>query len=208
MSDTPPDLTPEQVSPEPSPKKRIVRRAKSAAEAPAESHAAAEVSGTEQGSSPAPRKRTARKKVPELAGEGMESTDAPQKKSARKSSAEIPAAEGTEEAPAKPRRGRPRKKPVEEVPETAGSPDVPVTEAPVKPVRRRSAKTIAPEDDAAEGAKTDAAVSMAPAEPAASPADSAPEQSEGGRPKVIRQRFVRKPRVQETGRMMDRCAGP
>ena len=143
MSDTPPDLTPEQVSPEPSPKKRIVRRAKSAAEAPAESHAAAEVSGTEQGSSPAPRKRTARKKVPELAGEGMESTDAPQKKSARKSSAEIPAAEGTEEAPAKPRRGRPRKKPVEEVPETAGSPDVPVTEAPVKPVRRRSAKTIA-----------------------------------------------------------------
>ena len=99
----------------------------------------------------------------------MESTDAPQKKSARKSSAEIPAAEGTEEAPAKPRRGRPRKKPVEEVPETAGSPDVPVTEAPVKPVRRRSAKTIAPEDDAAEGAKTDAAVSMAPAEPAASP---------------------------------------
>ena len=124
MSDTPPDLTPEQVSPEPSPKKRIVRRAKSAAEAPAESHAAAEVSGTEQGSSPAPRKRTARKKVPELAGEGMESTDAPQKKSARKSSAEIPAAEGTEEAPAKPRRGRPRKKPVEEVPETAGSPDV------------------------------------------------------------------------------------
>ena len=76
MSDTPPDLTPEQVSPEPSPKKRIVRRAKSAAEAPAESHAAAEVSGTEQGSSPAPRKRTARKKVPELAGEGMESTDA------------------------------------------------------------------------------------------------------------------------------------
>ena len=153
MSDTPPDLTPEQVSPEPSPKKRIVRRAKSAAEAPAESRAVAEVSGTEQDSSPAPRKRTARKKVPELAGEGMEGTDAPQKKTARKSSAEIPAEEGTEEVPAKPRRGRPRKKPVEEVPEIAGSPDVPVTEAPVKPVRRRSTKAVAPEGDAAASGK-------------------------------------------------------
>ena len=29
MSDTPPDLTPEQVSPEPAPKKRIIRKTKS-----------------------------------------------------------------------------------------------------------------------------------------------------------------------------------
>lgn len=197
MSDTPPDLTPEQVSPEPAPKKRVVRRIKAAAKTPAEPQVTAEVSGTEQDSSPAPRKRTARKKVPEAADAVMEGAEGPQKKAACNSSAAIPAAEGTEEAPARPRRGRPRKKPVEEVPETAGSPVVPVTEASVKPVRRRSVKTVAPDGDAAEGAKAEAAAPMASAEPAAGAADSAPEQSEGGRPKVIRQRFVRKPRVQE-----------
>ena len=63
MSDTPPDLTPEQVSPEPAPKKRIIRKTKSAAEAPVKPQTAAEVSGTEQDSSPAPRKRTIRKKA-------------------------------------------------------------------------------------------------------------------------------------------------
>lgn len=197
MSDTPPDLTPEQVSPEPAPKKRMVRRAKSAAETPAEPQAAAEVPAPQQDSSAAPRKRTSRKKVPETAVEGAESADAPQKKVVRKSSAEVPAAEGTEEAPVKPRRGRPRKKPVEDVPETSGSPDGPATEAVVKPVRRRSAKTVAPEGDAAEGAGAEAAVPMVPAEPAIVPVESAPEQLEEGRPKVIRQRFVRKPRVQE-----------
>lgn len=173
MSDTPPDLTPEQVSPEPPAKKRIVRRVKPAAEAPAEPKAAAEVSGPQQDSSPAPRKRTIRKKVPEMAGEG------------------------TEEVPAKPRRGRPRKKPVEEVPETAGFPDASVTEASVRPVRRRSTKAVAPEVDAAGGAKAETAAPVAPAEPIAGSGESAPEQSEGGRPKVIRQRFVRKPRAQD-----------
>lgn len=70
MSDTPPDLTPEQVSPEPAPKKRIIRKTKSAAEAPVKPQTAAEVPGTEQDSSPAPRKRTIRKKVAELADDG------------------------------------------------------------------------------------------------------------------------------------------
>lgn len=203
MSDTPPDLTPEQVSPEPASKKRMVRRAKSVTETSAEPQAAAEVPGPQQDSSAAPRKRTARKKVPETAVEGAESADAPQKKVVRKSSAEVPAAEGTEEAPVKPRRGRPRKKPVEEVPEISGSPDGPVTEAVVKPVRRRSTKIVASEGDAVEGARAEAAVPMVPAEPAIAPAESAPEQLEGGRPKVIRQRFVRKPRGQEAGAEAD-----
>ena len=120
MSDTPPDLTPEQVSPEPAPKKRIIRKTKSAAEAPVKPQTAAEVSGTEQDSSPAPRKRTIRKKAVELADDGMESVDVPGKKTSRKSGAEIPVEEA-QEVPARPRRGRPRKKPVEEVPETDGS---------------------------------------------------------------------------------------
>lgn len=192
MSDTPPDLTPEQVSPEPAPKKRVVRRVKSAAETPAESQGAVEPSVSEPDASPVPRKRAVRKKVPETASEGVEETAEPKKRTVRKSSPEIPVAEGTEEAPAKPRRGRPRKKPVEEAAETAGSHDAPVTETPVKPVRRRSTKAVTPEES-----RTEATVPMVPAEPGNAPAESAPEQSEGGRPKVIRQRFVRKPRVQE-----------
>ena len=128
MSDTPPDLTPEQVSPEPAPKKRIIRKTKSAAEAPVKPQTAAEVPGTEQDSSPAPRKRTIRKKVAELADDGMESVDVPGKKTSRKSSAEIPVEEA-QDVPARPRRGRPRKKPVEEVPETDGSAIVSGTEA-------------------------------------------------------------------------------
>ena len=107
MSDTPPDLTPEQVSPEPAPKKRIIRKTKSAAEAPVKPQTAAEVPGTEQDSSPAPRKRTIRKKVAELADDGMESVDVPGNKTSRKSSAEIPVEEA-QDVPARPRRGRPR----------------------------------------------------------------------------------------------------
>lgn len=191
MSDTPPDLTPEQVSPEPAPKKRIVRRAKSAAETPGEPQAVADFSVSEPNASPVPRKRTVRKKVPEMASEEVVETAEPKKKTVRKSGTEIPVVEGTEEIPAKPRRGRPRKQPVEEVPETAGSHDAPVSEAPVKPVRRRSTKVVAPEGDAA--------VPMVTAEPGAASAESAPEQSGGGRPRVIRQRFVRKPRAQEGG---------
>ena len=193
MSDTPPDLTPEQVSPEPAPKKRIIRKTKSAAEAPVKPQTAAEVSGTEQDSSPAPRKRTIRKKAVELADDGMESVDVPGKKTSRKSGAEIPVEEA-QEVPARPRRGRPRKKPVEEVPETDGSAVVSGTEAAVKPVRRRAAKAVAPEIGDSAGPEAEIAVHAAPAEPAS---DSVPEQPAEGRPKVIRQRFVRKPREQE-----------
>ena len=193
MSDTPPDLTPEQVSPEPAPKKRIIRKTKSAAEAPVKPQTAAEVSGTEQDSSPAPRKRTIRKKAVELADDGMESVDVPGKKTSRKSGAEIPVEEA-QEVPARPRRGRPRKKPVEEVPETDGSAVVSGTEAAVKPVRRRAAKAVAPENGDSAGPEVEIAVHAAPAEPAS---DSVPEQPAEGRPKVIRQRFVRKPREQE-----------
>lgn len=199
MSDTPPDLTPEQVSPEPAPKKRIVRRVKSAAQTPAEPQAAVEASGSGQGSSPVPRRRTVRKKAPGAVSEGMEEAAEPKKRTVRKSSVEIPAVEGAEEAPVKPRRGRPRKKPVEEGSETAGSPGASVTEAVVKPVRRRSTKVVAPEEAAVESSKTGAAVPMLSSEPAASPAESVPEQTGGGKPKVIRQRFVRKPREQESG---------
>lgn len=197
MSDTPPDLTPEHASPEPAPKKRVVRRVKSAAETPEAAQAAARSFTREEGSPPVPRKRTVRKKVPETAVEGME--DAPQKKKAvRKSDPEIPAVEETAEAPAKPRRGRPRKKPVEEVPEKGGTSDAPVTEAAVKPVRKRSIKTVAPESDASKDAGAEAAVPMVPSVPPAAPVEPSPEQSGEGRPKVIRQRFVRKPRLQET----------
>ncbi|WP_302013979.1 transcription termination factor Rho [uncultured Akkermansia sp.] len=174
MSDTPPDLTPEHASPEPAPKKRVVRRVKPAAETPEAAQAAAESFSREEGSPPVPRKRTVRKKVPETA------------------------VEETADAPAKPRRGRPRKKPVEEVPEKAGTPDAPVTEAAVKPVRKRSIKTVAPESEAPKDAGAEAAVPMVPSVPPAAPAEPSPEQSGEGRPKVIRQRFVRKPRLQET----------
>ena len=196
MSDTPPDLTPEQVSPEPAPKKRIIRKTKSAAEAPVKPQTAAEVPGTEQDSSPAPRKRTIRKKVAELADDGMESVDMPGKKTSRKSSAEIPVEEA-QDVPARPRRGRPRKKPVEEVPETDGSTIASGTEAAVKPVRRRAAKAVAPENGDSAGPEAEIAVHAAPAEPASDSSDSVPEQPAEGRPKVIRQRFVRKPREQE-----------
>ena len=196
MSDTPPDLTPEQVSPEPAPKKRVIRKTKSAAEAPVKPQTAAEVPGTEQDSSPAPRKRTIRKKVAELADDGMESVDVPGKKTSRKSSAEIPVEEA-QDVPARPRRGRPRKKPVEEVPETDGSAIVSGTEAAVKPVRRRAAKAVAPENGDSAGPEAEIAVHAAPAEPASDSSDSVPEQPAEGRPKVIRQRFVRKPREQE-----------
>ena len=193
MSDTPPDLTPEQVSPEPAPKKRIIRKTKSAAEAPVKPQTAAEVPGTEQDSSPAPRKRTIRKKVAELADDGMESVDVPGNKTSRKSSAEIPVEEA-QDVPARPRRGRPRKKPVEEVPETDGSAIVSGTEAAVKPVRRRAAKAVAPENGDSAGPEVEIAVHAAPAEPAS---DSVLEQPAEGRPKVIRQRFVINPREQE-----------
>lgn len=196
MSDTPPDLTPEQVSPEPAPKKRIIRKTKSAAEAPVKPQTAAEVPGTEQDSSPAPRKRTIRKKVAELADDGMESVDVPGNKTSRKSSAEIPVEEA-QDVPARPRRGRPRKKPVEEVPETDGSAIVSGTEAAVKPVRRRAAKAVAPENGDSAGPEAEIAVHAAPAEPASDSSDSVPEQPAEGRPKVIRQRFVRNPREQE-----------
>ena len=196
MSDTPPDLTPEQVSPEPAPKKRIIRKTKSAAEAPVKPQTAAEVPGTATGFFPAPRKRTIRKKVAELADDGMESVDVPGKKTSRKSSAEIPVEEA-QDVPARPRRGRPRKKPVEEVPETDGSAIVSGTEAAVKPVRRRAAKAVAPENGDSAGPEAEIAVHAAPAEPASDSSDSVPEQPAEGRPKVIRQRFVRKPREQE-----------
>ena len=71
----------------------------------------------------------------------MESVEVPGKKTSRKSSAEIPVEEA-QVVPARPRRGRPRKKPGEEVPETDGSAIVSGTEAAVKPVRRRAAKAL------------------------------------------------------------------
>ncbi|UQT46241.1 hypothetical protein M5E88_09005 [Akkermansia muciniphila] len=126
----------------------------------------------------------------------MESVDVPGKKTSRKSSAEIPVEEA-QDVPARPRRGRPRKKPVEEVPETDGSAIVSGTEAAVKPVRRRAAKAVAPENGDSAGPEAEIAVHAAPAEPASDSSDSVPEQPAEGRPKVIRQRFVRKPREQE-----------
>ena len=74
MSDTSPDLTPEQGSPEPAVKKRTVRRTKSSAETPAESLVNAHSSASAQESSPAPRKRTVRKKAPETEIKGERET--------------------------------------------------------------------------------------------------------------------------------------
>ena len=120
MSDTSPDLTPEQGSPESAVKKRTVRRTKSSAEAPAESLVDAHSSASAQESSPAPRKRTVRKKVPETEIKGERETKEPEKKtSVRKRTAKAVEEVPAEEAPAKPRRGRPRKKPVEEVSDQA-----------------------------------------------------------------------------------------
>lgn len=80
MSDTPPDLTPEQVSPEPAPKKRIIQQNQvcggSSGKAPDCCGSARD--GT--GFFPGARKRTIRKKVAELADDGMESVDVPGKK--------------------------------------------------------------------------------------------------------------------------------
>lgn len=195
MSDTPPDLTPEHGSPEPAPKKRTVRRVKSAAETPAEPQASGGSSALEQASSPAPRRRAVRKKAPEAGSEESAAADVPQKKTvSRKNGTEASPAEGTDDAPAKPRRGRPRKKPVEDAVEPAGDTAVPRADAPVKPVRRRSVKAIAPESGPVEGNVPVAA--SVPPEPAGGSGAPSSEQSEEGKPRVIRQRFVRKPRAQ------------
>ena len=59
------------------------------------------------------------------------------------------------------------------------------------------AKAVAPENGDSAGPEAEIAVHAAPAEPASDSSDSVPEQPAEGRPKVIRQRFVRKPREQE-----------
>ena len=61
----------------------------------------------------------------------------------------------------------------------------------------RAAKAVAPENGDSAGPEAEIAVHAAPAEPASDSSDSVPEQPAEGGPKVIRQRFVRKPREQE-----------
>ena len=193
MSDTSPDLTPEQGSPEPAVKKRTVRRTKSSAETPAESLADGHSAASAQEPSPAPRKRTVRKKEPET--ENKNEGEAPEKKTpvrrrAVKTVEEAPA----EEASAKPRRGRPRKKPVEEVSDQAETP-VPAADTAVKPVRRRSKKAV-PMVEHEAGAPDSSAPVLAPQHSATS-AESSSGEAEEKKPKVIRQRFVRKNRAQD-----------
>ena len=195
MSDTSPDLTPEQGSPESAVKKRTVRRTKSSAEAPAESLVDAHSSASAQESSPAPRKRTVRKKVPETEIKGERETKEPEKKtSVRKRTAKAVEEVPAEEAPAKPRRGRPRKKPVEEVSDQAETP-APAAETAVKPVRRRSTKTVSAGEHEAD-APDSSTPALAPQHSATS-AESSSGEAEEKKPKVIRQRFVRKNRAQD-----------
>lgn len=196
MPDISPDLTPEQGSPEPAPKKRTVRKARSSAEAPAELQTVEGASPAGQEPAPAPRKRAVRKKAPDVEGErtaeAVPEKKAPARKRTVKAEEDSPAGE---EAP-KPRRGRPRKKPVDETAEQPGESPVPAAEAAVRPVRRRSVKTVASGDSESGGRDSSASVLPAP-ESSVSSGESSPEQTEERKPMVIRQRFVRKPRVQE-----------
>lgn len=189
MPDISPDLTPEQGSPEPAPKKRTVRKARSSAEAPAELQTVEGASPAGQEPAPAPRKRAVRKKAPDAEGErtaeAVPEKKAPTRKRTVKAEEDSPAGE---EAP-KPRRGRPRKKLVDETAEQPGESPVPTAEAAVRPVRRRSVKTVASGDSESGGRDSSASVPPAP--------ESSPEQTEERKPMVIRQRFVRKPRVEE-----------
>lgn len=193
MSDTPPDLTPEQTSPEPAPKKRPVRRTKSSPEIPAEPQTGEASPSLGEAASSVPRKRTVRKKTPEA--EGADVVLEPEKKASVRRSTVKTAEESAaaEEAP-KPRRGRPRKKPVEEISEPSEAAS-PVPEALVKPVRRRTAKLVAPEGDEAGGREKSG--SLPSSESASGTAEAAPEQPGERKPRVIRQRFVRKPSAQE-----------
>lgn len=196
MPDISPDLTPEQGSPEPAPKKRTVRKARSSAEAPAELQTVEGASPAGQEPAPAPRKRAVRKKAPDAEGErtaeAVPEKKAPARKRTVKAEEDSPAGE---EAP-KPRRGRPRKKLVDETAEQPGESPVPAAEAAVRPVRRRSVKTVASGDS--ESGDRDSSASVPPApESSVSSGESSPEQTEERKPMVIRQRFVRKPRGQE-----------
>lgn len=191
MPDISPDLTPEQGSPEPAPKKRTVRKARSSAEAPAELQTVEGASPARQEPAPAPRKRAVRKKAPDAEGErtaeAVPEKKAPARKRTVKAEEDSPAGE---EAP-KPRRGRPRKKLVDETAEQPGESPVPAAEAAV-----RSVKTVASGDS--ESGDRDSSASVPPApESSVSSGESSPEQTEERKPMVIRQRFVRKPRVQE-----------
>lgn len=196
MPDISPDLTPEQGSPEPAPKKRTVRKARSSAEAPAELQTVEGASPAGQEPAPAPRKRAVRKKAPgaegERTAEAVPEKKAPARKRTVKAEEDSPAGE---EAP-KPRRGRPRKKLVDETAEQPGESPVPAAEAAVRPVRRRSVKTVASGDSESGGRDSSASVPSAP-ESSVSSGESSPEQTEERKPMVIRQRFVRKPRGQE-----------
>lgn len=196
MPDISPDLTPEQGSPEPAPKKRTVRKARSSAEAPAELQTGEGASPAGQEPAPAPRKRAVRKKAPDAEGErtaeAVPEKKAPARKRTVKAEEDSPAGE---EAP-KPRRGRPRKKPVDETAEQPGESPIPAAEAAVRPVRRRSVKTVASGDSESGGRDSSASVPPAP-ESSVSSGESSPEQTEERKPMVIRQRFVRKPRGQE-----------
>lgn len=196
MPDISPDLTPEQGSPEPAPKKRTVRKARSSAEAPAELQTVEGASPAGQEPAPAPRKRAVRKKAPDAEGErtaeAVPEKKAPARKRTVKAEEDSPAGE---EAP-KPRRGRPRKKLVDETAEQPGESPVPTAEAAVRPVRRRSVKTVASGDSESGGRDSSASVPPAP-ESSVSSGESSPEQTEERKPMVIRQRFVRKPRVEE-----------
>lgn len=185
MSDTNPELTPESINPEPMPKKRVVRKSKLTTKSEADSSPTVEAPGTEQVSSPASRRRTVKKKVATPVAEGEKLEVEPQKKTVRqaKKKASPSKDETTEEAPVKPRRGRPRKKPLEEEStEVAMSAEVaPETEPPVKPVRRRSVRVATSEGTGVSAPETD------------TPDIVATEQQGDSKPKVVRRRFVRKP---------------
>lgn len=178
MSDTPSELTPEPTSPESKPKKRIVRKTKSPGAVQADIPSG-DVSGTpETTSSPTPRKRVMRKKISAEESPRTEGLPVPAKKAVTRqpvAQAPLPESPSSEAPPLKAKRGRPRKNP-EISPAPSPAPVEEKTDRP--PVRTRRVKespgeqlpVVSPQTDSAEDRRQDE-----------------------GRPKVIRQRFVRNP---------------
>ncbi len=181
MSDIPSDQTPVP-TPEPTVKKRAVRKKKTTVDDAAEP-AVAEPT-------PAPRKRVVKRKTTEAAPTPDATVE---KKTARRAPvksakpADAPAAttaDAPAEAPEKPKRGRPRKQAVTETPAPAAE-EAAAPEAPLKPKRGRPRKVTPAAENAPSPEAASAPQTPAPAE---EPAEETPAPAEQKKPRVIRQR--------------------
>lgn len=167
MSDDQPDFTPEQGIPPSRPAKRTVRRVKPAAE-----NAAGAPVSEQLPDEKVPRKRTVRKKE---AVPAVEPVVEAKKPAARKRTVKVAAPEAHEGEPARPRRGRPPRQKTDEAPETGISPAAEAVKPDRKPRRAEEAAPFPTEKPVVQV--------------------NAPS-TDGGevrKPRVIRERFVRKP---------------